>query len=209
MFAAVALASLLTLPIWPVNPVKQDTAAFLAMEVTTGIIAPNGISATSGNLSTKLEMLIAHPFLIRAEVDYSIGSVMANRIPSGIIHGPTYGVQLVYYRGTNRMTGTVALGPVITTGMFRLSSAAADSLATNYNINDLSIRPAIGYRATFGLRIRRTFVIEVSLTSMLTDFVYREDLSPGRYTEITQEERQNDFRVSFGFIFDIKRFEHH
>jgi len=203
---ALILAALLTTASWPLNPVKQDTAAFLNLHVNAGITAPNGVAAIGGDASAKLEMLITHPFVIRAGMDYRAGSVMIRRLPDGLVHGPTWSIEAMYYRGTNRMVGYIAAGPVFATNMFRLDGHAADSLAKSHSIESLGLKPTIGGRLTFGLRYRKAMSIEVSITALQPEFVYTERHGPNRWTEFTQKERFNDFRVSFGYVFELMRF---
>jgi hypothetical protein len=106
------------------------------------------------------------------------------------------------------MTGIVGLGPVLFTGGYYLNGRSADSLLSNHGITGVRIRPAPGYRITFGLRVRRALAIEVSLTTVHPTFVFTERLDSSRYTEISHKEQFNDFRFSIGYLFELKRFEH-
>jgi len=58
--------------------------------VTAGISAPNGIMNTGLELTSKWELMIMHPIVIRAGIDYRIGSIIAPRYPDGTLHVRRY-----------------------------------------------------------------------------------------------------------------------
>ena len=205
---ALLLVTLLSLPLYPVNPIQQDTLATMNVHVTAGVTAPNGVLNTGFEVSSNLEMLVVHPFVIRGSLDYRYGKTMARRYPDGVVHGTTASIEAVVYRGTNQMTGFVGLGAVYSKYFMHLSQPAADSLMTHEDIYGVYVEPALGYRFMAGLRLRSAFSIELSVTSISTDFLYRKSLGPNRYRQWRQPAKFRDFRVSFGYVlplFDLHR----
>jgi len=81
------------------------------------------------------------------------------------------------------MTGFVGGGIVLNKYFLNTTRAAADSLMANHNIYGVYVEPALGYRFSMGLRLRRAFSIEMAVTSISTDFLFRESLGPRRYAQ--------------------------
>lgn len=200
---SLVVATFIALPLYPVNPIRQDTLALLNAHVTAGITAPDGIVNTGLELTSKWELVLVHPILIRAGIDYRFGPIMALRFPDGILHGSTLSLEALVYRGTNRMTGFVGGGIVLNKYFLHMTRAAADSMMANYHIYGVYVDPALGYRISMGLRLRRAFSIELAVTALSTDFLFRESLGLHRYSQRHEPARFRDFRVSLGYVFPI------
>lgn len=198
------LTSLLSLPLYPLNPVDQDTLAAANLHFTLGVSGPNAIVSSGPELSLKYEMLIDHPFVVRAAADYRFGSVTTRLFPNGQMHTGTASVEGFVYRGTDKLTGYMGAGVVYSYNYFKLKSAAADSLVTNHGITDVRIKNTFGYRFTLGMRIQRSYAIEFAVTEIRPDFVYVSRTSPSQYSEMAEPIRLNDVRLSFGFLLPFR-----
>lgn len=200
---ALLLATLLSLPLYPINPIQQDTVAMLNAHVTAGIIAPNGIITTGFEATSKIEMALVHPAIVRVGIDYRAGSLHARRYPGGVLHGATFSAEALFYRGTNRLTGFIGGGVVLAKYFVDLSGDAADSLMSNHKIYGMYVQPKFGYRFTAGLRIRSAVSIEIGLTSITTDFLYRQSTGTNTYHQWRVPVKFRDFRVSIGYVLPI------
>jgi hypothetical protein len=173
------------------------------VHLMAGVTAPNGITNAGFEMSSNIEMLVVHPFVIRGGLGYRFGNTMARRYPDGLVHGTTLSLEGLVYRGTNKMTGFLGLGLVYSKYFMHMTQAASDSLMVNEEINDVSIEPSLGYRFIAGLRLHSAFSIELSVTSVTTDFLYRKSLGPNRYRQTRQPAKFRDFQVSFGYVLPI------
>jgi len=202
---ALLLTTLLALPMYPVNPVKQDTLNIMNLHFSVGATAPNGLVQTGIEFSTKYEFLAAHPVMLRLAVDYRLSEVKHVRYPAGLIYGPLFSLEALYYRGTNKLTGFVGGGAVLAMYDHHTSRAAADSLklAENGGISDVGLDRTNGYRLTFGLRFQRTYSLEVSITDVRPSFIYTTNYPNGSYGRRYDKARFNDFRVSLGYILPL------
>ncbi len=200
------LASLLSLPLYPLNPVAQDTLSPANLHFTLGVNGPNSIVSTGPEMSLKYEMLVDHPLVMRVAVDYKYGAVTTRLFPNGYIHTAVTSVEGLLYRGTDKLTGYLGAGVVYSYNYFKLSSSAADSLMTNHAISDVRIKNTIGYRITLGMRIHRSYAIEVAVTEVRPDFVYTSRISPSQYSEIAERTRLNDVRLTLGFLLPVRIF---
>ncbi|MFH1686825.1 MAG: hypothetical protein ABIE70_04810 [bacterium] len=200
---ALLLATLLSMPLYPVNPIQQDTVAMLNAHITAGVSAPDGIISTGFEATSKIEMMLIHPVVVRAGLDYRAGSLRARRYPEGTLHGPTFSVEALYYRGTNRLTGFVGGGVVLTKYFVHLSGSAADSLMANHQIYGMYVEPKLGYRFSAGLRIRGAMSIEIGLTSVTTDFLFRKSTGLNTYRQWREPVKFRDVRISIGYVLPI------
>ena len=200
---ALVLTTLLSLPMYPINPVKQDTVDMMNMHFSIGITAPNGLVKTGVEFSSKYEFLIVHPLVLRVAADFRISRVSHVRHPNGTVFGPLLSLEALYYRGTNRLTGFIGGGAVLALYDHSTSQSVADSLELHYNITDVGFKRVNGYRLTFGLRFHRTYSLEVSITDVRPSFVYSTDLGDGSYSRRYEKARFNDFRVSFGYLLPL------
>jgi len=202
---ALVLTTLLALPLYPINPIKQDTLDLMNVHFSVGLTAPNGLVKTGVEFSTKYEFLVVHPLVLRVAVDYRFSQVNHVRYPPGLVFGPLLSLEALYYRGTNRLTGFVGGGAVLALYDHHTSRSASDSLvlAENGGITDVGLKKTYGYRLTFGLRFHRTYSLEVSITDVRPSFVYSSDLGNGSYSRRYDSARFNDFRVSFGYLLPL------
>lgn len=201
---ALLFATLVSLPIYPLNPVEQDTISFINVHVTAGLNGPGSIVNTGPEFTVKYEMVIAHPFIIRTAFDYRYGAVRSIHYPDGGLHRMTVSADGLYYRGTDKLTGYVGLGLVWSTFDYSLSAAAADSLLTNFGIEEVGMSSGLGYRITGGLRIHKSYSIEIGLTDTRPDYTYTIRHDENRFSVGSEQVRFNDFRISFGYLFNLK-----
>lgn len=200
---ALLLTTLLALPMYPINPIKQDTLDIMALHFSIGLTAPNGLVKTGVDFCTRYEFRITHPVVLRATMDYRLSRVDHVRYPSGTIFGPLFSLEALYYRGTNRMTGFIGGGVVLAMYDHATSQADSDSLFAFHRITDVGLNRTAGYRMTFGLRFHRTTSLEVSITDVRPSFVYTRDLGDGSYARRFSRARFNDFRLSVGYILPL------
>jgi len=200
---ALLLAALMALPLYPLNPIEQDTLATFNAHMTAGVSAPNGITSTGAEVSTMVEMLVVHPFVLRGGLDYRFGRLTARRYPDGLLHGSTLSLEGLAYRGTTKLTGFVGLGAVFGKYYVNPTAAASDSLMTNHNIYGVYVEPAFGYRFVAGLRMHSAFSIELAVTSITTDFLYRQSLGENSYRQWREPAKFRDFRLSFGYVLPL------
>ncbi len=194
----------LTLPLYPLNPVEQDTLAMINLHVTAGFNAPNRFGSISPELTGKYEMLFKHPFVLRAACDYRYGTVSSVLYPHGNLHSVTVSLEGLYYRGTNTLTGYVGLGPLVGFNYLSLSTRSADSLRANLGITGVRIRPSLGYRLTIGLRYHRAYSLELSVSQLRPTFVYTSRFSPTTYSETTDKVRLSDVRLTLGYLISLR-----
>ncbi len=199
------LASWLCLPTFPLNPIRQDTIAPLNLHFTIGVSGPDGLVATGPETTTKFEMLMMHPFVVRTAFGYRFGKVNSKLHPMGYLHGMTASVEALYYRGTHKLTGYIGVGIVHTLHHYQLARAAADSLYANYRIDDVSMQRAFGYRIILGLRLHRIFSIEIGITEVKPKLAYTSHLSKDSYSITKEKIRLSDVCVTVGYLLTLKR----
>ena len=197
-------AALLGLPLYPLNPVEEDTISFTNLHITAGLNGPGAVVSTGPDLTAKYEMVVYHPVIVRAAVDYRYGSVSSNVYPDGDLHRVSFSIEGIYYRGTDELTGYVGLGLLWSVNSFTLADNEVDSLFNYHGITDVAMNNPIGYRITAGLRLHRVYSIEVSLTESRPKYIFTQQLDANRWISSTEQFRQNDFRLSFGYLFTLK-----
>lgn len=202
---SVILTSLLSLPIFPLNPTKQDTLDAMSFHFTAGIVSPSEILSVGPEITFKYEFLFKHPFMIRTGLDYRFARINHHNYPHGNFHGFTTSAELLHYRGTDRMTGFVGAGVVYTFNDVVLDNDVADSVLVNESITDVRFEPKLGYRIIFGIRRSRLWSFEVRITDVRTNLVYERDLGPNRFSLERQEVKLGDIRVSFGYLLPLSK----
>ena len=202
MLALIA-ATILSLPIYPLNPTVQDTVNTMNLHITAGVAGPSGVISAGPEVTVKYEYLFNHPFILRTSFDYRFGQVTSNKFPNGKVHRETISAEAIYYHGADRMTGYIGMGIVAGFNTFLPDDESFEQLGFSKDNTDLDMSWALGYRFTLGLRIRQVYSIEVGITEISPSFIYREHLSPTKFTEEKTEFRANDFKVSFGYLIEL------
>ena len=194
----------LTLPLAPYNPIEEDTLPAMSLHTTAGITTPNHIVKTGPELSVKWEMLATHPLVLRAALEYQLGSTKLQRLGDSRLHQGTISVCALYYRGTNKLTGYIGAGPVFRFGHFSLADAVADSLWVDHGIVDVGLKPAVGYRIVLGLRLKQVYSLEVGVTEVKSDIQYTQRTGPASYAVFDQPTKLSSFRMTLGYLFTMK-----
>ncbi|UCG60884.1 MAG: hypothetical protein JSV52_11200 [Candidatus Zixiibacteriota bacterium] len=200
---ALLFATLLSLPIYPLNPVLEDTVNNVNLHLTAGFNGPGSVVSTGPELTVKYEWMVHHPFIVRAAFDYRYGTVRSVVYPDGDLHRGQLSLEVLYYRGTKKLMGYIGAGAVYSLNKFSLADTDTDSLYTNYEITDVNISNVPGYRITVGLRIHSVYSIEIGLTDTRPSYVYTRQYSPTRFGISSKQFRSNDFRISFGYLFHL------
>lgn len=200
---ALLLASLLSLPIYPLNPVAEDTLALRNLHLALGVASPNNVMDAGPELSARFEFLVVHRFILRSAFDYRYGKVTTNLLPNGRLHSSTISIEALYYRGTDHLTGFFGWGLVYVFSNFRISGQAADSLRSNFGITGVRVKENVGYRLTLGLRYRKAYSFEIGITELKTAFVYTTALTESSYFEQAQRSRFSNIRATFGYIIPL------
>ena len=155
-------------------------------------------------ISIKYEFLLKHPFVLRASSEYKYATVNSKFYPNGHIHSITFSIEGFYYRGTNNLTAYLGLGPLLNLNRLNMYKSTSDSLQNNYNIIDVSVRPAIGYRISMGIRYKQIYSIELSLSQAEPKMVSTRKISPVNFSELTSKVKLNDVRLTFGYLVRLK-----
>lgn len=206
----------LSLPLAPLNPIEQDTIAAMNLHLSAGITSPNGIVSASPEMSIKYEFRPAHPFIVRTEADFRLGSVGTRFWPAGNERQAMYlegsyrsallGLDILYYRGTDRLTAYLGAGLVQSFNEFDADQESRDLLKSRYGIDQIDMSQRVGYRFTLGLRFHRTYAFEVAITQMEPNFVFGRDFGDGSYSKETVPTQFSSFRFTFGYLWELKAF---
>jgi hypothetical protein len=201
----------LGLPIAPLNPIEEDTLAAMNFHVAAGMTTPNGVLPMLPEVTFKYEALILHPLIARASLDYQYGHLKSKVLPRGSLHQGTLSLVALCYRGTDKLTGYIGLGPIARFGHVSLASAERNAGwsyegLTVDQIADADLKPGFGYRLIFGLRYRKTFSLEVIISEVSTNFVYHRRDGPDSYSIFEQEADLGSLRISLGYVWTLKEF---
>lgn len=206
------LAGWLCLPLAPLNPIRQDTLDIMALQVFGGAHTGNEIVHTGPIIGAKYEILPVHPVVLRTGLEYRFGQVRGIGLPAGDMNELYASADLIYYRGTNRLTGYLGAGLLLGFGSFSPLESVEDSLRQlDWGLDpedpirdfDVGIETEWGYRLTLGLRFRETVSFEINITEIRPQFVYRIYSEGFKQTEIREEFRNNSFNVTFGYVISI------
>ncbi len=200
------LTSLLSLPIYPLNPTVQDTLNPTNIHVTVGLNSPNALLTAGPEFTLKYEWMVSHPIVVRASLDYKYGAINSNFFPYGKMHSFLPSLETFTYRGTDKMTGYLGIGIVYSINNFHPSHSSADSLFNNHNISKVETKNKLGYRLILGMRIKESYSIEIGITEIKTNFIYTTRLNDLSYFESLQKARISDFRFTFGYLIPFKIF---
>lgn len=208
------MAGWLCLPLAPLNPVQQDTLDQMAIHGFVGMHTANATVATGPEAGLKYEVLAIHPLLLRGGLEYRFGQLRSATVPDGDLHEFNLSTDAIYYRGTNRLTGYLGIGVVFSYGVFNALPSVIDSLLQG-NLNDDPLNPVIdarvgveakiGYRITLGLRFRETMSVEVCITEVRPQFVYKQTYASTARSEFREDFRNNSFSVTVGYVIPLLR----
>lgn len=198
------MAAFLSLPLYPLNPTKIDTVNTTNLHLSAGINGPSQMMDIGPEFSIKYEMLLYHPLIARASFDYRFGKVSSEKFPDGTIHRGVIAAEVLYYRGTDHLMGFIGGGPVMSISYFSADDNVLQELNDEFGYTDVNIRNAFGYRVTLGLRYKSVYSLEVGITEIKPRFEYITDFEPGHYAVKTEKFRFNDFKISVGYLFDLK-----
>ena len=197
------LTSLLSLPVFPLNPTDIDTLNSSNFHITAGISSPSDFTTGGPEFTLKYELLFYHPIVIRTGVEYNRGRVTKISFPKGDYHGITTSVEILYYRGTDRMMGFVGMGVVYNQGYLNMDDNVADSLFADENISDVYLQGNAGFRFIFGLRKSRLWSFEIRMTDIRSNLVYQRNLGAYRYSIQRVGVRLSDFRITLGYLIEL------
>lgn len=200
---AICLATILSLPIYPLNPTAEDTVNANNLHITVGVTGPSGAISAGPEVSVKYELLFSHPFIFRWSLDYRYGQIKSRVWPDGTVHREIISFEAIYYKGTNRMTAYIGTGVLAGFNSFFPDDASFEELGLPLGNSDIDISMAFGYKLTLGLRIHQVYSIEVGISESSPSFIYREHFSSTSFSEERHEFRANDFKVSFGYLIPL------
>ncbi len=198
------LATWFALPLYPLNPVEQDTLNQMNVHFTIGVNGPNKIADPGLQFSAKYEFLVAHPIVLRGAADYGFQDLSSRQYPDGRLHSLILSTEALYYRGTDNLTGFVGLGAVFYNGFIRLDDGIGNHTINDMQVTDLSVRPRLGLRATFGLRFSRNISIELAITDVRPSIVSTGRVNSASYREIAERIKLNEVRFTLGYLFSLR-----
>lgn len=196
-------SALLTFSNYPLNPVEQDTVASSNIHFTAGVNGPNGILGSGFDGSLKFEMLMTHPYIVRAAAELRKSTIINMSYPRGYILATTFALEGLYYRGTNRLSGFIGLGLVYVVSSVKQNEADKLRLFLAEGVNDVQIKDTFGYRLILGARFRRSFSLEIVITELKSDFIYITRISQSSFIEETIRTRLSNIKLTFGYLFSL------
>ena len=202
---ALLLAGWLCLPIAPLNPLEQDTLASMNLHVTAGVSSPNGVVSAGPSMTMMYEMLVVHPLVVRGGVEFNYSKTVSNLFPKGKLFATTFSADALYYRGTDHLLGYLGLGMVYALPNFTSNRSTADSLMTYESVGSVDMTRKLGYRLTFGLRYKRHYSVELSITELHPDFIKNGVYADGETSRSFEETRTGNIRLTFGYLFPLRK----
>jgi hypothetical protein len=197
------LTAWLCLPIAPLNPTEQDTLPELAFHATLGFANANGIVSLGPHASVRLETLVIHPLVVRAGIEYRYGTFVSHLFPRGDLNMMSVSSDVLYYRGTNHLTGYLGLGIFYAASGFSANPGTRDSLRMHEAITGITIEPQLGYRFTMGLRVNRRMSIEIAVSEFHPRFKYERRYSSTTYSQYSEATNISSFQVTVGRVWEI------
>lgn len=193
----------LCLPLAPLNPIQEDTLLPLSLHFAVGVSNPNGIVTAGPLLAANCEMLIIHPLMVRGTAEFKYNQVSSHLFPRGNLWAGMFGVDAIYYRGTNFLTGYIGGGAVYALHNFRPFQATADSLFLTEGITAVDMRPEWGYRLILGLRYHKSYSLEISVVELRPKFIKIARDNLGGEARSYQTTRTSSFQFALGYLFRI------
>lgn len=203
MINALLMTSWLCLPLAPLNPIEQDTLASINLHFAVGVSNPNGIVTAGPLVSAKYELLAVHPLMVRGTIDFKYGRVTSHLYPNGHLYSTLFGIDAIYYRGSDHLTGYIGLGPVLALQNFRWFDRTADSLFATEQTIRIDIPRRFGYRLTLGLRYHACYSLEIAVVELHPDFHKTGIGIDGSQIRSFRKTRTGGFQVSLGYVFEI------
>jgi len=197
------LSSLLSLPVFPLNPTYDDTLNLMNFHFTAGVSTPSELVSVGPEFSIKYEYMLTHPFVLRTGLDYRYGRLNGLKYPDGDFHGFTSALELLYYRGSQKMKGIIGAGILYNFNILDIDHGAADSILTSKQKNSVSLDNKFGYRLIFGLRRSQNWSFELRISDIRNNLVYREDIAPNYYSLQKEKVKLSDIRISFGYLLPL------
>jgi len=198
------LTGILTLPLYPLNPVEQDTLPPANIHVSVGAASPNELLPFTPVLSTKTEWLLFHPIVFRPSVDYRFSDTRNGNMPDGFMHQVVFSMETFAYRGTHDLTGYVGFGLLWAINDYDLDSRAADSLLLNEDLAKVTLDNSFGYRLSMGIRWSRVYSIEVNVTELDSRMHFTSSTVGSVFRTYSEEVDLGDFRINFGYLFSLQ-----
>lgn len=205
----------LAVPLAPLNPIEQDTLPISAVSTSLGFAAGNGIVTPGPELSVSYELLLIHPVVARAGLDMRMGNASTRIWPDGedglpaMVHGPfqsmALGVDVFYYRGTDKLTGYLGMGALYSFQHYRPDNSSATTLLANYGIDDVTMKQRFGYRLFLGLRFRRVYSFEIGVSELRPDASFSGHQTSSQYFSGANRTRLGSVKISIGRIWTIRR----
>jgi hypothetical protein len=198
----------LAAPLAPLNPVEQDTLPAAAVHANFGVAVGNGVISTGPTFSIQYEQLAVHPIIVRGGVELRTGSAAMRIWPEGDTGTPSLirgscrsmalGIDVFYYRGTNRLTAYLGVGVLYSFSHFSPDFASISPLRAKYGIDEVSVQRQFGYRLLLGLRFRKVYSFEIEVTELRPEVRFSGRLSPTQYFSGSNETRLGTFGFSLG-----------
>ncbi len=194
------IAAWLISPVYPLNPVQQDTLNHVNLHLTAGFNGPSRMITSGPEVTIKSEFMIHHPFVIRTAFDYRYGNMTSNLYPKGKFHGTTISTEILYYRGTNRMTGYFGIGFVYVKNYISLSPNTSNSLYETNKITEIYMLSKPGFRLSLGLRIYQRYSLELAITEVSPTLITKQYISENQFSTHSEKIRLNNVRLTVGYL---------
>lgn len=190
-------------PIAPLNPMEQDTLPSMAIHVSAGLNGPNGIVTAGPTIASRLEFLVAHPFVVRLSAQGDLQKVRSAQYPDGDLWSMKFGFEGFYYRGTDRLMGYIGAGAVFAVHSFNPEDRVLDSLNSLYGYTDIGMDSRFGYRIFLGMRFKKHYSLEVAVTEESPDFTFTGTYEGNTTSRSRDGTRTSAFSVMLGMTFPI------
>jgi len=197
------MAAWLMTPLYPLNPVQQDTLNHVNMHITAGISGPTRFITPGPEFTAKYEVMFHHPFVLRVAFDYRFGKIESILYPNGDFHGTTYSNDIFYYRGTDKLTGYFGLGLVYVKNYINLDDNVSLLFFESDRVVDVYMNSALGYRLTLGLRLYQNYSLELAITEVSPSLVTKSQLSENQYVSRSEKIRLNNVRFTVGYLIPL------
>lgn len=203
MFALI-LAAMLPFSNYPLNPTAEDTLNSMNLHVTAGVSGQSGMISAGPEFTLKYEYLFNHPFVFRTSFEYLTGEIDAVNYPNGDVTRTAVSTEVLYYKGTQKLTAVVGIGAVLGMGSFELKEADFFDQRENGVPRDISLSDTFGYRFLLGLRLHHRYSIEIVVTDISPSFIYYDQTGTTSFSEEKINFKANYIKLSLGYLFHLK-----